>query len=57
MITADTKNDIYAQLDLNVEQQDLINRVSLLARENFAARAAEWVLAWPATRWRRGSSP
>src|SRR5689334_18166533 len=42
MITTYSKSDAYAQLDLNTEQQDLINRVSVLARENFAARAAEY---------------
>jgi alkylation response protein AidB-like acyl-CoA dehydrogenase len=42
MITTDTRNDVYSQLDLSAEQQDLINRVSVLARENFAARAAEY---------------
>lgn len=33
---------IYALLDLSLEQQELINRVAVLARENFAARAAEY---------------
>ena len=42
MITADSKNDTYSQLELNAGQQDLINRVSVLARENFAPRAAEY---------------
>src|SRR6185369_3711046 len=42
MITDYSKSDAYSHLDLNTEQQDLINRVSLLARENFAARAAEY---------------
>jgi hypothetical protein len=42
MITTDTRNDVYSQLDLSAEQQDLINRVGVLARENFAARAAEY---------------
>ena len=37
-----SKNVLMTQLDLNVEQQDLINRVSVLARENFAQRAAEY---------------
>ena len=42
MITTDSRHDAYAQLDLSAEQQDLINRVSVLARENFAPRAAEY---------------
>jgi alkylation response protein AidB-like acyl-CoA dehydrogenase len=42
MLTADSKTDAYSQLDLSSGQQDLINRVSVLARENFAARAAEY---------------
>jgi alkylation response protein AidB-like acyl-CoA dehydrogenase len=33
---------IYALLDLSHEQQELINRVAMLARENFATRAAEY---------------
>lgn len=33
---------MYALLDLSLEQQELINRVAVLARENFAARAAEY---------------
>ncbi|HZI62487.1 MAG TPA: hypothetical protein VFD62_17360 [Pyrinomonadaceae bacterium] len=37
MLTTDT-NDTYSQLELTSEQQDLINRVSVLARENFAPR-------------------
>ena len=41
MITSDL-NDSYSQLELTTEQQDLINRVSGLARENFAPRAAEY---------------
>jgi alkylation response protein AidB-like acyl-CoA dehydrogenase len=50
MITTDSSNDIYTQLELNAEQQDLISRVSVLARENFAPRAAEYDLtaAFPA---------
>jgi alkylation response protein AidB-like acyl-CoA dehydrogenase len=39
MITTDYS---YSQLELNTEQQDLINRVSVLAREKFAPRAAEY---------------
>jgi alkylation response protein AidB-like acyl-CoA dehydrogenase len=42
MLTADSKTDAYSQLDLSSGQQDLINRVSVLARENFASRAAEY---------------
>jgi alkylation response protein AidB-like acyl-CoA dehydrogenase len=42
MITTESKTDLYSQLELNTEQQDLINRVSVLAREKFAARAAEY---------------
>jgi alkylation response protein AidB-like acyl-CoA dehydrogenase len=42
MITTDLKNDSYSQLDLSAEQQDLINRVGVLAREKFAPRAAEY---------------
>jgi alkylation response protein AidB-like acyl-CoA dehydrogenase len=42
MITTETKTHIYHQLELTNEQQELINRVSVLARENFATRAAEY---------------
>jgi alkylation response protein AidB-like acyl-CoA dehydrogenase len=42
MTTTATKIDAYAQLDLSAEQQDLINRVAVLARENFAPRAPEY---------------
>jgi alkylation response protein AidB-like acyl-CoA dehydrogenase len=42
MITTDSKTNVYSQLDLSVAQQELINRVSVLAREQFAARAAEY---------------
>jgi alkylation response protein AidB-like acyl-CoA dehydrogenase len=35
-------NHTYNLLDLSSEQQDLINRVAVLARENFAARAAQY---------------
>jgi alkylation response protein AidB-like acyl-CoA dehydrogenase len=35
-------NHNYDVLDLNPEQQELINRVAVLARENFAARAATY---------------
>src|SRR5882762_9713536 len=41
MVTAYT-NATYAQLDLNSEQQELINRVSTLAQEKFASRAAHY---------------
>jgi alkylation response protein AidB-like acyl-CoA dehydrogenase len=41
MITAAT-NRTYDLLELSPEQQDLINRVGVLARENFAARADEY---------------
>ena len=42
MITADSKTDTYNQLELTNEQQELINRMGVLARESFAARAAEY---------------
>ena len=42
MLTADSKNDTYALLELNDKQLDLIGRVSVLARENFAPRADEY---------------
>lgn len=42
MLTTHAQNDTYSQLELSSEQQDLINRVSLQAREKFAARAAEY---------------
>jgi len=42
MITTDSRNDTYSQLELTAEQQDLINRIGTLAREKFAARAAEY---------------
>src|SRR5213075_1897474 len=35
-------NQTYDLLDLSFEQQELINRVAVLARENFAARAAQY---------------
>ncbi len=38
MITTDLKNEF----DLSAEQQDLINRIGVLAREKFAPRAAEY---------------
>src|SRR5215204_779205 len=42
MITTETMSDVYSQLELSSEQQDLINRVGVLSREKFAARAAEY---------------
>lgn len=42
MITSESKTDPYSQLDLSPPQQELINRVSVLARQNFAPRAAEY---------------
>ena len=40
MVAAYSKNNAYSQLEVGRDQQDLINRVRLLAQENFAARAA-----------------
>jgi alkylation response protein AidB-like acyl-CoA dehydrogenase len=42
MVTAHVKNNTYALLDLNGEQQDLVQRVSKMAEERFAPRAAEY---------------
>ena len=42
MLTTDSKYDTYNQLELTSEQQELINRIGVLARENFAPRAAEY---------------
>jgi alkylation response protein AidB-like acyl-CoA dehydrogenase len=42
MATTYSKNDTYAQLELKGDQQELINRVSALARQKFAPRAAEY---------------
>jgi len=42
MIATDLKNDTYGQLELSAAQQDLINRVGVLAREKFAPRADEY---------------
>jgi alkylation response protein AidB-like acyl-CoA dehydrogenase len=42
MITTASSNKTYNQLELTTEQQDLINRVAVLARESFAPRAAEY---------------
>ena len=44
MLTTDSRNDTYNQLELTAAQQELISRVSVLARETFAARAAEYDL-------------
>ena len=50
MVTTHFKNDVYHQLELSDKQQELILRVSALAQENFAARAAEYdrTAAFPA---------
>jgi len=42
MVTTHFKNNVYHQLELTDNQQELIYRVSALAQENFAARAAEY---------------
>ena len=42
MLTTDSKNDTYSLLELTDKQRELINRMSVLARENFAPRAAEY---------------
>ena len=42
MVTSYRKEAAYAQLDLSDDQQELIDRVSMLARENFARRAAHY---------------
>ena len=42
MSIAYPKTDVYAQLELTGEQLQLIQRVSVLAREKFAPRAAEY---------------
>lgn len=42
MVAAYTNNIIYSQLDLSHNQQELIDRVSYLAHEKFAPRAAEY---------------
>ena len=39
MVTANIKDKIYAQFELSEAQQDLIEQVRVLARENFARRA------------------
>jgi alkylation response protein AidB-like acyl-CoA dehydrogenase len=50
MVTAYTNNDTYAQLELKGDQQELIERMSSLARENFARRAPHYdqMAAFPA---------
>lgn len=42
MLTTESKNHTYNLLELSNEQQELINRVAVLARENFAPRAPEY---------------
>lgn len=42
MVTAYSNNETYAQLELKSEQQELIERMSMLAQENFARRAPEY---------------
>ena len=42
MVTAHADNATYAQLQLSDAQQELIDRVSMLAHENFARRAAHY---------------
>jgi alkylation response protein AidB-like acyl-CoA dehydrogenase len=42
MTTSAATNRTYDLLDLTLEQQEIINRVAVLARENFASRAAEY---------------
>jgi alkylation response protein AidB-like acyl-CoA dehydrogenase len=42
MVTAYLNNETYSQLNLESDQQDLIDRMRGLARENFAARAARY---------------
>lgn len=42
MVTAHFKNNVYDQLELNGEQQELIQRIGALARERFAQRAADY---------------
>jgi len=42
MVASYNNETTYAQLQLTEEQQELIDRVSMLARENFARRAAEY---------------
>ncbi len=42
MVAAYSNNETYSQLELKSDQQELIERVSVLARENFAPRAAHY---------------
>lgn len=42
MVAAYSKNNTYSQLEVGRDQQDLINRVRMLAQENFAARAPQY---------------
>lgn len=42
MVAAAPGNDVYSQLDLDSGQQDLIQRINVLARDRFAPRAAEY---------------
>jgi len=42
MVTAYLNNETYSQLNLESDQQNLIDRMRGLARENFAARAAHY---------------
>jgi alkylation response protein AidB-like acyl-CoA dehydrogenase len=42
MVAAYSNNDTYSQLELKSDQQEMIERVSILARENFAPRAAHY---------------
>jgi alkylation response protein AidB-like acyl-CoA dehydrogenase len=50
MVTAYSNNGTYAQLELKDDQQELIDRMSMLAHENFARRAPHYdqVAAFPA---------
>jgi alkylation response protein AidB-like acyl-CoA dehydrogenase len=42
MVAAYSNNETYSQLELQSDQQEMIERVSILARENFAPRAAHY---------------
>jgi alkylation response protein AidB-like acyl-CoA dehydrogenase len=42
MVTAYSKNETYAQSEPKSDQQELIERMSMLAQENFARRAPEY---------------
>jgi alkylation response protein AidB-like acyl-CoA dehydrogenase len=50
MVTAYSNNATYAQLELKGDQQELIDRMSMLAQENFARRASHYdqVASFPA---------